>query len=41
VTQIFTIGHSNHSLERFAELLETHGIEVIADVRSNHPLTRK
>jgi len=32
---IFTIGHSNHPLERFLELLRRHRIEVVVDVRSN------
>jgi len=31
---LFTIGHSNHSLQRFAELLRGEAIEVVADVRS-------
>jgi uncharacterized protein (DUF488 family) len=31
---IFTIGHSNHSAEKFVGLLKEHGIEVVADVRS-------
>lgn len=32
---VFTVGHSNHSRERFArELLQPHGIAVLADVRS-------
>ena len=31
---IFTIGHSNHSLEDFLALLARHGIQVVADVRS-------
>jgi uncharacterized protein (DUF488 family) len=31
---IFTIGHSNHSAEKFVGLLKQHGIEVVADVRS-------
>jgi uncharacterized protein (DUF488 family) len=31
---IFTIGHSNHSAEKFVDLLKRHGIEVVADVRS-------
>jgi uncharacterized protein (DUF488 family) len=31
---IFTIGHSNHSAEKFVGLLKQHGIEVLADVRS-------
>jgi uncharacterized protein (DUF488 family) len=33
--QLFTIGHSTHSLEVFASLLSSHGIEAIADVRSS------
>jgi len=31
---IYTIGHSNHSLDEFLELLAAHSIEVVADVRS-------
>jgi uncharacterized protein (DUF488 family) len=31
----FTVGHSNHSLEAFLDLLERHGIEVVVDVRSS------
>jgi uncharacterized protein (DUF488 family) len=31
---ILTIGHSNHSIERFAELLTMHGVTAVADVRS-------
>jgi uncharacterized protein (DUF488 family) len=31
---IFTIGHSNHAPERFAELLAMHGVTMVADVRS-------
>ncbi len=31
---VFTIGHSNHSAEKFAVLLEEHGIEVLVDTRS-------
>ena len=31
---IYTIGHSNHSLDKFVELLKQHGITVVADVRS-------
>jgi uncharacterized protein (DUF488 family) len=31
---IFTIGHSTHSLEAFAELLRLHSVTVVADVRS-------
>ena len=32
--ELFTIGHSNHSIERFLELLGSHGIETVIDVRS-------
>ena len=32
--QIFTIGHSNHTKERFLDLLTTAKIEVLVDVRS-------
>jgi uncharacterized protein (DUF488 family) len=31
---LFTIGHSNHPIERFIALLRRHGVEVVADVRS-------
>jgi uncharacterized protein (DUF488 family) len=34
VQPLFTIGHSNHSQEKFIELLEHHGITALADVRS-------
>jgi uncharacterized protein (DUF488 family) len=30
---VFTIGHSNHPIERFVELLEQHGVEELADIR--------
>jgi uncharacterized protein (DUF488 family) len=33
-TMIYTVGHSNHPIERFLELLQRHGIEMLADVRS-------
>ena len=33
---IFSIGHSNHTLERFLSLLKEHKIEVLVDTRS-HP----
>jgi len=36
---IFTIGHSSHTLERFLELLELHGVRTVVDVRS-HPASR-
>lgn len=31
---VFTIGHSNHSIEKFIELLRLHRIDALADVRS-------
>ena len=31
---IFSIGHSNHPLDAFLDLLRSHGIEVLVDVRS-------
>jgi uncharacterized protein (DUF488 family) len=34
MSAVFTIGHSNHSLERFLELLARAGVEMVADVRS-------
>jgi len=34
IRQIWTIGHSNHALEDFLDLLAAHGIEILADVRS-------
>jgi uncharacterized protein (DUF488 family) len=33
--QIFTIGHSNHKIEKFIELLKANNIDTIADVRSS------
>lgn len=32
--RMYSIGHSSHDLERFIELLRGHGIELVADVRS-------
>lgn len=32
--KLYTIGHSNHSQEEFLDLLVTHGIDVVIDVRS-------
>jgi len=32
--QIFTIGHSNHTFEKFVGLLEKHDIDMLIDVRS-------
>jgi uncharacterized protein (DUF488 family) len=37
--ELFTIGHSNHSIEAFIGLLVQHGITALADVRS-HPYSR-
>ena len=31
---MFTVGHSNHSAEKFAGLLKRHGIEAVVDTRS-------
>src|SRR5437764_9290504 len=31
---VYSIGHSNHSLERFLDLLRAHSVEVLVDVRS-------
>jgi len=33
--ELFTIGHSNHSLDRFIELLLAHRLSNVADVRSS------
>jgi uncharacterized protein (DUF488 family) len=33
-SEIFTVGHSTHPLERFLELLDAHRIAALADVRS-------
>ena len=38
--QIFTIGHSSHSFEAFAQLLQEHRIERLVDVRS-FPTSKK
>jgi uncharacterized protein (DUF488 family) len=31
---LYTIGHSNHPIDRFIALLQQHGIDAVADVRS-------
>ncbi|MGH6932123.1 MAG: DUF488 family protein [Dongiaceae bacterium] len=36
---IFTIGHSNHSIDRFIELLRLAGVTAVADIRST-PFSR-
>jgi uncharacterized protein (DUF488 family) len=33
--EIFTIGHSNHDLEKFLQLLKANKIEALVDIRSN------
>ena len=38
--EIYTVGHSNHTGERFVELLRAHKITAIADVRST-PYSRR
>ena len=35
MSELFTIGHSTHSWEKFLELLRQHRIEAVADVRSS------
>lgn len=32
---IYSIGHSNHTIEKFIRLLKLHGIQILADVRSS------
>ena len=36
---LYTVGHSNHPIEKFIELLKVNGITAIGDVRS-HPYSR-
>ncbi len=38
--QIFTVGHSNHSVEKFLNLLKRNRVSAIADVRSS-PFSRR
>ena len=33
--ELFTIGHSTHTIEHFVSLLVTHGVSAVADVRSS------
>jgi uncharacterized protein (DUF488 family) len=40
VDQIWTVGHSNHPLEKFVGILKAHGIERLIDVR-RFPMSRK
>ena len=37
---LWTVGHSNHPLERFLEILKAHGVERVIDVR-RFPASRK
>ena len=37
---LYTVGHSNHSIEKFIGLLTTNGITAVADVRSR-PFSRR
>jgi hypothetical protein len=37
--EIYTIGHSNHTIDRFIDLLKKHRITALADVRS-HPYSK-
>ncbi len=37
--ELFTIGHSNHDIDKFISLLQQHQIDVVADVRS-HPYSK-
>jgi uncharacterized protein (DUF488 family) len=36
---VFTVGHSNHSAEKFNRLLKKYGIDILIDTRS-HPFSR-
>jgi len=35
MNKLYTVGHSNHEIHRFMELLKMHGITAVADVRSS------
>jgi uncharacterized protein (DUF488 family) len=39
MTDVYTIGHSNHPIDKFIDLLRAHRVNAIADVRS-HPYSR-
>lgn len=32
--RVFTVGHSTHPIDEFVDLLRTHGVELLADVRT-------
>ena len=38
-TVVYTIGHSNHAIEKFVAMLREHSVTRVADVRS-HPVSR-
>ena len=40
MNRVWTVGHSNHSVERLVEILKAHGIARILDVR-RFPMSRK
>lgn len=40
LSKIYTVGHSNHSIEKFIGLLSANGVTAIADVRSQ-PFSRR
>ena len=40
MNRVWTVGHSNHPIERFLEILAAHGIERVIDVR-RFPVSRK
>jgi uncharacterized protein (DUF488 family) len=40
LTTLHTVGHSNHSIEKFVSLLTAHGVTAVADVRSR-PFSRR
>ena len=40
MASVWTVGHSNHPIERFVEILNAHGIERVIDVR-RFPASRK
>jgi uncharacterized protein (DUF488 family) len=40
MSHFFSIGHSNHAIEEFVDLLKRHGITAVADVRSQ-PYSRR
>ena len=35
MTSVLTIGHSNHPVAAFVELLRAHGVDAVADVRTS------